>query len=50
MNEGVAEKHSLPDDLLDTLSLEPWFSHSVIDGAVSSKEGVEHTKLVELYV
>lgn len=50
MYKAVSVEHGFANDLLNSFSLEPWFTVSVIDRAVSSKERIELTKLVHLHV
>ena len=50
MNQTISGKHSLTYHILNCVWLEPGFTFSVINWTVSSKEWVEHSKLVELHV
>jgi hypothetical protein len=49
-HQAVSSEDSLTDHLLDTISLKPWLSLDVVDGAVGPEERVEKTQLVELDV
>ena len=46
----VSVENSLSNHSLHCFSLQPWLPIGVIDRAMSSEEGVEHAKLVELNV
>lgn len=49
-HQAVSSEDCLTDHLLDTISLKPWLSLDVVDGAVGPEEGVEKTQLVKLDV
>lgn len=46
MNQVKTAIYRQSDRFLDSLSLEPWFSYDIFDGAMGSKEGEKGAELV----